>query len=267
MPAPTTEMSPAPSQLSRWHFVATMAPRPASPRHGVGSFAVYEAEWWHFDYKDWREYPILNVPFEKLDSGSGATLVLLMEKLQYFLEDCVLKNKWYVLSFVSVLFLCYSRSSSAAFSRTVRVISLSTHPEVISRPEFAHANFGIEFLFAGHRQSRLRPQCDKLFVPARPRKFLPKALFSRRLARTTASIPASTAPAQSTNTAPSRGLVLVASGDPNLSNRIQPDGTLAFVDEDHSYAAPLFPAILFWSSSNSRKMSQRKAFTRSKDAC
>src|SRR5258708_19101217 len=36
-------------------------------------------------------------------------------------------------------------------------------------------------------------------------------------------------------------LVLVASGDPNLSNRIQPDGTLAFVDEDHSYAGPALP--------------------------
>ena len=24
------------------------------------------SEWWHFDFKDWREYPILNVPFEKL---------------------------------------------------------------------------------------------------------------------------------------------------------------------------------------------------------
>jgi PBP4 family serine-type D-alanyl-D-alanine carboxypeptidase len=30
-------------------------------------------------------------------------------------------------------------------------------------------------------------------------------------------------------------LVLVASGDPNLSQRIKPDGTLAFENEDHSY--------------------------------
>jgi D-alanyl-D-alanine carboxypeptidase/D-alanyl-D-alanine-endopeptidase (penicillin-binding protein 4) len=30
-------------------------------------------------------------------------------------------------------------------------------------------------------------------------------------------------------------LVLVASGDPNLSQRIRPDGTLAFENEDHSY--------------------------------
>ena len=26
-------------------------------------FTVFESEWWHFDYRDWREYPILNVPF------------------------------------------------------------------------------------------------------------------------------------------------------------------------------------------------------------
>ena len=30
-------------------------------------------------------------------------------------------------------------------------------------------------------------------------------------------------------------LVLVASGDPNLSQRVQPNGTLAFENEDHSY--------------------------------
>jgi|SRR5882672_75265 len=29
-------------------------------------FTVYKAEWWHFDYNGWKEYPILNIPFEKL---------------------------------------------------------------------------------------------------------------------------------------------------------------------------------------------------------
>ena len=29
-------------------------------------FDVYEAEWWHFDYRDWRQYPILNLAFEDL---------------------------------------------------------------------------------------------------------------------------------------------------------------------------------------------------------
>jgi serine beta-lactamase-like protein LACTB len=30
-------------------------------------FTVYEAEWWHFDFKDWRQYPILNKRFEDLN--------------------------------------------------------------------------------------------------------------------------------------------------------------------------------------------------------
>ncbi|MFO0805532.1 MAG: serine hydrolase [Gemmataceae bacterium] len=29
-------------------------------------FAVYEEEWWHFDYKDWKKYPIGNKTFEEL---------------------------------------------------------------------------------------------------------------------------------------------------------------------------------------------------------
>jgi zinc D-Ala-D-Ala dipeptidase len=29
-------------------------------------FNVYEPEWWHYDYKDWREYPILNISFKEI---------------------------------------------------------------------------------------------------------------------------------------------------------------------------------------------------------
>jgi D-alanyl-D-alanine dipeptidase len=29
-------------------------------------FTVFEFEWWHFDYRDWKLYPILNSPLEKL---------------------------------------------------------------------------------------------------------------------------------------------------------------------------------------------------------
>jgi D-alanyl-D-alanine dipeptidase len=31
-------------------------------------FTVYPAEWWHFDYNDWRSYRIIDVPFEQLAS-------------------------------------------------------------------------------------------------------------------------------------------------------------------------------------------------------
>jgi D-alanyl-D-alanine dipeptidase len=29
-------------------------------------FAVYEYEWWHFDFKDWRSYRIQNIPFRQI---------------------------------------------------------------------------------------------------------------------------------------------------------------------------------------------------------
>lgn len=29
-------------------------------------FTVYEYEWWHFDFKDWRSYKIQDVPFSKI---------------------------------------------------------------------------------------------------------------------------------------------------------------------------------------------------------
>jgi zinc D-Ala-D-Ala dipeptidase len=31
-------------------------------------FRVEPNEWWHFNYKEWRRYPILDVPFERLGS-------------------------------------------------------------------------------------------------------------------------------------------------------------------------------------------------------
>lgn len=29
-------------------------------------FFVYPWEWWHFDFKDWRDYPVLDVPFSEI---------------------------------------------------------------------------------------------------------------------------------------------------------------------------------------------------------
>jgi CubicO group peptidase (beta-lactamase class C family)/D-alanyl-D-alanine dipeptidase len=51
---------PGATSLQRWHrdFL----------RHAMEAqgFNVYEAEWWHFDYQDWRSYPIGNLTFEQL---------------------------------------------------------------------------------------------------------------------------------------------------------------------------------------------------------
>ena len=73
MPGTYDEMSPRSfpnytggTSLQRWHRDLL---RRAMESEG---FTVYEAEWWHFDYKDWKQYPILNVPFEKLDSAESS---------------------------------------------------------------------------------------------------------------------------------------------------------------------------------------------------
>lgn len=33
-------------------------------------FAVYEPEWWHYDYKDWKQYPILNLSFSEIGKAN-----------------------------------------------------------------------------------------------------------------------------------------------------------------------------------------------------
>jgi CubicO group peptidase (beta-lactamase class C family)/D-alanyl-D-alanine dipeptidase len=51
---------PGGTSLQRWY-----RDRLRQAMEGQG-FAVYEAEWWHFDYRDWKKYPVLNIPFEQL---------------------------------------------------------------------------------------------------------------------------------------------------------------------------------------------------------
>jgi D-alanyl-D-alanine dipeptidase len=34
-------------------------------------FTVDKGEWWHFDYRDWPKYPILNIPFAEIRGGAG----------------------------------------------------------------------------------------------------------------------------------------------------------------------------------------------------
>jgi CubicO group peptidase (beta-lactamase class C family)/D-alanyl-D-alanine dipeptidase len=53
-------MYPGGTSLQRWHRDLL---RHAMEMQG---FTVYEAEWWHFDYADWRSYPIGNLTFEQL---------------------------------------------------------------------------------------------------------------------------------------------------------------------------------------------------------
>ncbi|HEX5482505.1 MAG TPA: serine hydrolase [Terriglobia bacterium] len=36
-------------------------------------FTVYEYEWWHFDYRDWQKYPVMNVPFGQLQTRRASS--------------------------------------------------------------------------------------------------------------------------------------------------------------------------------------------------
>ncbi len=114
--------------------------------------------------------------------------------------------------------------------------------KVITRPEFVHANFGIEFYSLDTGKVIYALNADKLFVPASTTKILTEGTL---LAKLGADYRFHTR-IYRTGPVDSKGklkgdLILVASGDPNLSNRIQPDGTLAFVDQDHSYQGPALP--------------------------
>ena len=51
------------TSLQRWHRDLLRCAMQAE------GFTVYEAEWWHFDYKDWQKYPIGTLTFEEIESG------------------------------------------------------------------------------------------------------------------------------------------------------------------------------------------------------
>ena len=53
---------PGGTSLQRWHRKLL---RDVMEAQG---FTVYEAEWWHFDYKDWQKYRIGNVRFEEMQN-------------------------------------------------------------------------------------------------------------------------------------------------------------------------------------------------------
>ena len=111
--------------------------------------------------------------------------------------------------------------------------------KIMDRPEFAHSRFGVKFVAADTGNSIYELNAAQLFVPGSTTKLLSEGTmleilggdyrFHTRIYRT--------GPIKKNGTLEG-DLVLVASGDLDLSNRIQPDGTLAFEDEDHSYGGP-----------------------------
>jgi D-alanyl-D-alanine dipeptidase len=54
---------PGGTSLQRWHRELLRDAMEAE------EFRVYDFEWWHFDYGDWRCYPIQNLTFDQIPSG------------------------------------------------------------------------------------------------------------------------------------------------------------------------------------------------------
>jgi D-alanyl-D-alanine carboxypeptidase/D-alanyl-D-alanine-endopeptidase (penicillin-binding protein 4) len=107
---------------------------------------------------------------------------------------------------------------------------------IMSRPEFAHSHFGLEFFSVESGKPVYTLNEQQLFVPGSTTKLLTEGTalevlggdyrFHTRVYRI----------GELKKNGTLKGdLVLVASGDPDLSNRIQPGDTLAFENEDHSY--------------------------------
>jgi dihydroorotase/N-acyl-D-amino-acid deacylase len=111
--------------------------------------------------------------------------------------------------------------------------------KVMDRPEFARANFGIEFYDIATGKVVYSYNANKLFVPASTTKTLTEGALLAKFGADFRfhTVIYRTGPIDKKGTLKG-DLVLVASGDPNLSNRIQSDGTLSFVDEDHAYGGP-----------------------------
>jgi D-alanyl-D-alanine carboxypeptidase/D-alanyl-D-alanine-endopeptidase (penicillin-binding protein 4) len=107
--------------------------------------------------------------------------------------------------------------------------------DIMRRPAFNHARFGVEVYSLDEGKVVYGWNADELFVPGSTTKILTVGTalellgqdfrFHTKIYRT-GPISGGTLHGD---------LVLVASGDPDLSNRIQPDGTLSFENEDHSY--------------------------------
>jgi zinc D-Ala-D-Ala dipeptidase len=56
---------PGGTSLQRWHRALLRSVMEAE------GFTANPQEWWHFDYKDWRDYPIMNVTFEQISAEKG----------------------------------------------------------------------------------------------------------------------------------------------------------------------------------------------------
>jgi dihydroorotase/N-acyl-D-amino-acid deacylase len=134
-------------------------------------------------------------------------------------------------------------SMLSAFASVLFCQNNSSLPEriqaIMSRPEFAHSSFGAEFYSLDKAKVVYQLNADKLMVPGSTTKLLTEGAVLELLKGDYRfhTCVYRTGPVKKNGTLDG-DIVIVASGDPNLSGRIQSDGTLAYENMDHSYGGP-----------------------------
>ncbi len=135
-----------------------------------------------------------------------------------------------VVAMVALLALCGAQAGAAQGKMAENVGA------ILKRPELSASQFGAAFYDLDRRRMVFARDAGKFYVSASTTKLLTEGTTLSLLGpgyRFTTSV-------YRDGVVDSSGtlhgdLILRASGDPNLSNRIQPDGTLAFENEDHAY--------------------------------
>ncbi|HUL17006.1 MAG TPA: D-alanyl-D-alanine carboxypeptidase/D-alanyl-D-alanine-endopeptidase [Terriglobales bacterium] len=140
-------------------------------------------------------------------------------------------------SFCGALLVCWSTlltaNAQSPDSLAARI------QKIVDRPEYVRANFGIEFYALDTGQVLYSLHANKMFTPASTTKILTEGTLLGKLGPDFRFHTKVFHTGRLDSKGRLRGdLILVASGDPNLSNRIQPDNTLSFENEDHSYGGP-----------------------------
>jgi N-acyl-D-amino-acid deacylase len=140
-----------------------------------------------------------------------------------------------ILGFVAVS-TCFG---GVAFAQSTTPTLEQRIQKIMERSEFAHSRFGVKFIAADTGNTVYELNSPQLFVPGSTTKLLTTGTalellggdyrFHTKIYRT--------GPIQKDGTLDG-DLIVVGSGDLDLSNRIQADGTMAFEDEDHSYGGP-----------------------------
>ncbi len=150
----------------------------------------------------------------------------------------MLRNRW-LFHRICWLFFVWIASEAVASPSSPSSSLAEGIQRILDRPEFTHSTFGIEFYSLDSGKVVCQLNANKLMVPGSTTKLVTEGTALELLGSEYRfhTFVYRTGPINKKGVLDG-DLVLVASGDLNLSGRIQPDGTLAYENMDHSYGGP-----------------------------